>query len=325
MTFQTFTEKVQLALQDYYGGNTEITIQRVLKNNGMEMIGAAIFRENSNVAATIYLEHFFEEYKNGVTFAETVRQIISIEENSRRKQMDVTFLFEYEQARKHLACRLVNRKENRELLETVPNRDVVGLALICHCVSVGDEYGCAGMLVNRDHLRMWEIDEETLFRDALLNMPGILPVQRFSMREFIRDSMRDMVEAKMQEMKEMGECEPEGETWEQMIDRITDILIEKREGIRKMMVLTNCHKFFGAAVLVYPGLLERLAGEFAESFYVLPSSVHEVILLSKDTGESPEYLRTLVNHVNMTHVAKEEILSNEVYFYRKGQGFLKKA
>lgn len=59
----------------------------------------------------------------------------------------------------------------------------------------------------------------------------------------------------------------------------------------------------------------RLARKEKKSLYILPSSVHEVILLPDNGEESPEELRRMIREVNREHVAPEEVLSDNLYYF----------
>ena len=87
------------------------------------------------------------------------------------------------------------------------------------------------------------------------------------------------------------------------------------KGIIPMKVLSNRRHMYGAAVMILPGVLQDIAEEMDASLYILPSSVHEVILMTDTGQEQPQVLRDMVMEVNATQVLPEEILSDHVYYY----------
>ena len=194
MTFSLFTKKVQAALQVYFGNETILDIQKITKNNGIELTGLIIREEECDIATTIYLDCFYSEYENGVSMSETVRRIIKVYEDNRvRKDVDVSFFDSYEQVRKRLSCRLINRELNEKMLSRVPCRVMENLAIVYHCVFISDEFGCASVLIDYSHLRYWRVSEEQIFKDVLENMPRILPIKRIPMKQFLEESVRKMV------------------------------------------------------------------------------------------------------------------------------------
>ena len=80
-------------------------------------------------------------------------------------------------------------------------------------------------------------------------------------------------------------------------------------------MLTNKEKYFGAAVILYPHALKHIAGLLRNNFYILPSSVHECILVPDMGQYSRMELKRMVKEVNENQVEEEEILSYEVYYY----------
>jgi hypothetical protein len=88
-----------------------------------------------------------------------------------------------------------------------------------------------------------------------------------------------------------------------------------------LYLLTNESALYGAAVILYPGILQEAADYMESDFFVLPSSVHEVILLP-DNGEEPESLLQIVSDINHTQVEEEEILIDAVYKYTSGDDFI---
>lgn len=89
-----------------------------------------------------------------------------------------------------------------------------------------------------------------------------------------------------------------------------------------MYLVTNCMKSFGAAVMLYDGFWERMETMIGENFFVIPSSVHELILIPESFGMDRRHLQEMVREVNRTEVEKEEVLSDNVYYYSKEEGRL---
>ena len=78
-------------------------------------------------------------------------------------------------------------------------------------------------------------------------------------------------------------------------------------------VLTNNNSQLGAAVILYDGVLKDIAK--GEDLVILPSSIHEVLILKAKQNDSPAELKAMVQDVNATQVALEERLSDNVYKY----------
>ena len=74
-------------------------------------------------------------------------------------------------------------------------------------------------------------------------------------------------------------------------------------------------KTYGACCILYPKVLEQLAKRVDGDYYLIPSSVHEFILLPVDQGRSAEELKEMIVEVNSTELTPEEILSDQLYLY----------
>ena len=174
MELQKFTEKTVKALEEYYGENVEVKTHSIYKNNGILLQGVCVLEQGMNIAPTVYLNDFFTGYEEGETFGEIIRKIVEIiEKNKVTKQLDVDFFMDYEQVKKKLVLRLVNREKNVELLKKVPYLKFEDLAIVCHCLMITEEIGNGSILIYKQHLENWGITEDTLFHDAFKNSPAI--------------------------------------------------------------------------------------------------------------------------------------------------------
>ena len=79
-TMEAFVGTVKSAMEAYFGDEYKVQVNTVVKNNGLHLTGLTILNRSSNMAPTIYLEHYFELYKNGETMADVCQQIIRVYE-----------------------------------------------------------------------------------------------------------------------------------------------------------------------------------------------------------------------------------------------------
>lgn len=80
-------------------------------------------------------------------------------------------------------------------------------------------------------------------------------------------------------------------------------------------VLTNAKGFLGAAGLLLDSLLADFSDLIENSFFILPSSIHEVLLVPESNGMDMETLSEMVCAVNKSHVSPQEVLSDHAYHY----------
>jgi hypothetical protein len=86
---------------------------------------------------------------------------------------------------------------------------------------------------------------------------------------------------------------------------------------QKMYILSNHKGINGATCLLYENVLYEFAQLIQSDFYILPSSIHEIILVPYDKTISKETLADMVKDVNRTQVARDEVLSDRVYFFSR--------
>ena len=101
---------------------------------------------------------------------------------------------------------------------------------------------------------------------------------------------------------------------ESMADEMLEQMLDCREQV-PMYVLTNDVKYYGAACILYDGVLKEFAESAGRDLYILPSSVHEVILLPDMGYEDVDMLKKMVCEVNDTQLSPDEVLSDTIYHY----------
>lgn len=80
----------------------------------------------------------------------------------------------------------------------------------------------------------------------------------------------------------------------------------------EFMVLSNKQKTFGAGAILYEGMYEKLLEVMDGDFVVIPSSVHDVILIKTEYGDI-DALTRIIGDVNENVISPEEVLSDRPY------------
>lgn len=310
MNFDLFKESMIQILQESLGEEYTIFTDTVIKNNGVELTGMIIKEQDNNASPTIYIDELYKEYQRGVSLkklADTVQQIYK--ENQYEEEVNLQKFKNYESAKEKIVYKLIGEEKNKKLLQSIPHRVFSNLAIVFYYVV--DEppfYGKASILITNVHLKYWKIDEEELYQNAIRNTPFLLPPQI----QNIEDVMRDIMKSEL----------TQDETIEEMMNRLKKDLL----GIDKvpMYVLTNNRKLQGAACMLYPGVIRKFAKTLNKNIYILPSSVHEVILLAEDASSNKKDLLSMVTEINATQVDECEVLADSVYFYDLEEDRLKR-
>ena len=314
MRLEQFVEKTRNALSEYYGPEVEIKTHKVFKNNGILLQGICALEKGKNIAPTVYLNDFNDQYEQGESFGEIVSKIIKFMENNRVvNNLNVDFFMNYEKVRKKLVLRLINQERNEELLKQVPYLKFKDLAIVCHCLLVTEEIGTGSILIHKHHLEAWDIVEDTLFQDAFENSPKIEPYNILKMSDMIENILRDSIRDQIEEI-----CEDDETDKEELLNcTLENMAREIEEKHIPMYVLTNSKRYYGAASLVYPDMLEKIGDMLQEDFYILPSSVHEIIFVGKANCMDSFTLNQMIEEVNRTQVEEEEWLSDHTYLYQR--------
>ena len=314
MELQQFTEKVTKALYQYYDSKVKIETHQVYKNNGILLQGICALQEGKNIAPTVYLNDFFNRYREGESLGSLIKKIIDIiEKNQVSENIDVNFFTDYEKVKRKLVLRLIHRDRNKELLKTVPFQPFEDLAVVCHCQMLTRELGTGSILIHKQHLRSWNISEEQLFADAVENSPRIEPYCIMKMSDVVRNIMKETVRGRIEEI-----CEQYPQDKEKLLDRSVEHMVEELEGNQlPMYVLTNVRRYYGAACIVYPGVLQKMAAVLQDDYYIIPSSVHEIIFLSKSKVADTAFLNEMIQEVNQSQVDEEEWLLDHTYLYQR--------
>ena len=314
MELHKFTKKIRNALSNYFGPEVEIKTHKVYKNNGISLQGICALEKGKNIAPTVYLNQYFEKYQEGLAFGMIIREIVYfMEHNQVMNNVDVDFFLDYKKVRKRLVLRLIHREKNHQLLEDIPYLKFQDLAIVCHCTMVTEEIGNASILIHKHHLESWGVEEESLFQDAFENSPRIEPYSILRMSDMMKTVLRDSVKEQIEEI-----CEENCEEKEKLLDDTLEKMArEIEERNIPMYVLTNAKRYYGAASLVYPDMLEYIGDMLNEDYYILPSSVHEIIFVGRTNCVDAAVLNEMVEEVNQTQVEEEDWLSNHVYLYQR--------
>lgn len=84
----------------------------------------------------------------------------------------------------------------------------------------------------------------------------------------------------------------------------------------RMIVLTTKNRVHGASAMFDNQLLSQLAQNLGnKDFYILPSSIHEILAVPASDEVNAQYLRNMVREVNNTEVPKDERLSYSIFYY----------
>lgn len=298
MEYREFLENVRKEVESRYDSNVSVTLSHVMKNNGTELDGITIMEKDKNIAPTIYINSFYDRYREGVSLKAVVSEIIRIyNQNKNSININADYFENYENVRKTIVYKLVNYQKNKKLLEDVPYKRVLDLAVVFYCLIEQRKGVSATALIHNEHLRIWNVTEDEIYNDALKNTPVLLAGSIVPMSKILSE-----IAGTAPVDNDEKVCEYTGE----------DILY----------VLTNSSRVNGAACILYDNLLKKFANDVHSDLYILPSSVHEVIIVPKKNAFDKSELADMVREVNEQGVSQDEILSDNVYEYNRKNGLI---
>ena len=277
MTYYQFVQTVEEKVKEGLEKSVCVSVHTAQKYNGTLRKGILFSEQGSNISPTIYLEEYYRQFEQG----DTIEEIVLYKKVRFKEPWKEEMIRSYEGIKGRLIYRLINKKENEGLLKDMPYVPYLDLAIVFYVLLEAGMYGTAAMPVKTEHLELWEVTKEQIYEHACKNTERLLPYEFRSMHSVIAE--------------------------------MTDI--EAREGEEVLYVLSNHLRSFGAAVILYPGRLEEVGEFLGEDFYLLPSSVHEMIAVRKSAASEKLFLSAMVTEINAAQVEKEEVLSNQAYFY----------
>ena len=288
MTYQEFKNNIIHTVSAKLGPSYRVALQDIIKNNDTHLDGLTILSENSNISPTIYLNYYYDQYQNGKSLSCIQEDImLSYQKNVPAKNIDISFFTEFTKLKDRIIFKLINYERNKELLSKVPHIRYLDLAIVFNCFVESLTNGYATILIHHHHLSYWNISCEELYSLAKHNTPKLLP--------YHLQNMSDVLD-------ELFATEP------------VDWLCDDFSPI-PMYVLTNTRKLHGSGCILYEDLLAHISFEINSDFYIIPSSIHEVLLIPTKNAASYDELSSMVCEINSTQVSREEILSDHVYFY----------
>lgn len=270
-------------------GGIELEERSITKAQRGELSGLIFKAPDTICAPTYYVEDFYEGYKGGETVENLVLTAVQnvchyIQHPPVFPDIEPGFFDDPDKLR----VRLLNKAKNRDYLSGVPHVEDCGLALIAEIRS--GEYRT---VVTNDLLASSGMNRDAMLETALENSAACDRATLYDLSEVFQNAW--------------GECE-------------NLLELDAGEGPLpvSLYVLSNEDSFYGAAALFYPGMLSRLEELMGGSFYVLPSSVHEVLLLPVTDGDAQK-LADIIKTANRTVTTSDVFLADDLFICEAGR------
>ena len=294
MDYENFKEQFVADVKDRLaeqGADVKVSVNEVNKlNESYEAI--TVTPEGSNIGVNMSIEKFYDAVQDGTPYDSVVDKAVEtigrgIEQ---RPDIDVAALTDYSQMKEKLAMEVVSAEANKEMLENVPHQNMEDMAVVYRFILSSDDEGRASVLVTNQILENMGVTPEQLHADAMENAPQIKPAEIKGMSEV----MAEMMGIEQAEMMGIVPVDPKDE---------------------QMFVATVPDKVHGAGVLAYQDFMDQAAERVGGDFFILPSSIHEVLIIPDNGKMDLKDLENMVKEVNATQVAPADKLTDSVYHY----------
>ncbi len=269
-----------------------VRIDEVMKGGGVSLHGMSLFKGNNGTSPILYLEPFYDLIGEGwsmdkIMSAAAEKYTEYVKSAPKLSLPDLS----YNKVHKNLGVKVLYNKTNDALLNNLVSHDVgCGYSLAVYIDLSGKVFDGAIINVRKDMLETIGCDENKLMSEAIKSSEARCPARL----TYISDEL----------FAQFG-CSPEdllsGET-----------TYDKDKGF---LVLSTTDRYAGAAALFYPEVQKRIAEIVQSSYYVIPSSIHEVLILPDNGDHKARELAEMVKMVNENEVAPEERLGNRVLYF----------
>lgn len=313
MNFEEFINTVKDTIKDYLPEeykDAEVTLLENRKLN-THYTGLTVTRKGDTLAATINLNALFENYgqQQENHLAAVMEEVASVIQHTPGK-FDIGRVMDYDRVKKNLFMKLSAAENNADILDHAPHVMKEDLAITFHIMLDQSEAGAATTMIKDQMLEAYGVDLQQLYQDVLHNSPVISPAQIENMGEVVGRMMLEDMKAAGAPAEVIQEMEKD---------------LQETSRDNPMTVITNDRSTDGAAAIFYPGVMDQVGERLKGDYFILPSSVHEILVVPDDGNISFRELTDMVKEVNRTQVAPEDRLTDQVYHYDTANRIFEKA
>lgn len=289
-SINAFASVVKRIIENEYPYYT-IVVAPHIKNNDLQLLGITIADMDYNMAPTIYLNSLYEDYQHGRDLKEICDTICKTYESSKpAANFPIEDYLNFENISSLICYELINYNANQERLKDRPFIPYLDFAIVFY-VLVKEEAISGTITISNNLMEQWNLHSPFELMDyAHENTQKLLGFQYGPMPDFMRKLKPIEID--------------EGE-WNELFS----------DEHPPMYVATTDDTLRGACCILYENALETFAELLNGNYYILPSSVSEVLLIPYDCEMPPYYLMKMVREVNVEQLTTDEILSDYVYLY----------
>lgn len=280
MNYEQFIDAMLECTRRKLPGTDIVEVQEVQKNNGVKLVGLVIRRHDFGIAPVVYMDEFYKRYMSGQSIENLSSMLL--ERCRHIPEMSHWNFEEFKDFRKiqdKIVYKLINAEENKELLKEIPHLPILDFAIVFFMMLEVSENETGSILIKNSQMDLWNCPISLLYEYAKRNTPVLCPPVLCLLSEVV------------------GVLEKE------CFDNAPIYLLTNKSGVN------------GAAALLYPNMPGNIYAMIGRNYYLLPSSIHEFLIVPDEHGSTPEVLKSIVREVNATQVEKEDFLSDDIYYF----------
>lgn len=274
--FEAFCQAVADNIKDYLPpeyADSDVELTSVIKNHDVPLTGITIHKDKSNLAPTLYLNSVFEEILRKLAGT----YMNAVKNVPLREEFSPSWITDYTKARERIVCRLCSMEQNQTYLRGKVYRQMDDFAVTYHILLNEDAGTVASVAVTEDLLKNFGISKDEFHDQAMENTMRMCP-----------PVVRPLAEV----MASLG---------------------TETDSVPPLYVLSNKQMVNGAVGILFPEVMDMVEQELGDECYVIPSSVHELLLFPKSFSQDYRLIDEIIREVNQTEVQPEEILDEHVY------------
>lgn len=286
MDFQEFCNELKSRIEEKM--RKEVRVFERKMNNSVVTHGFYVVDPDMSISSVLYFENWYKRFQGGYDMETMVNDIIKIIEEDKvtTDNSIVDNLTNFEIVKNNIIYGLVNYETNKERLNGYIYETFLDLAKVYYVRIKLTDKSTGKVMIRKEMLRIWGVDENIVKQCGEENTPEIYPVQCLCLQQ---NPLGD-------------ETDDEGKTL-------------------KMISVSNVTMREGAGVMVYPDMMKKLAEKEQSDLFIIPSSVHEVLVVPYSEGEE-ETLLSMIKDVNSSCIDREEVLSDSLYVYHRSNDMI---
>ena len=290
-SYEEFKDYIVDGIHEFFAdkpGNFSFSIDSMNKFNGVQRDGLMIREEGKRAAPIFYLDDAYKMYESGVSEEEIMQSFADRYDDSSFpvKGFDADAMEDWNNVKDNVFFRLCNADMNWDMLNEIPHKDMGDFAAIYYVTVPGNDEMRAK--VSNRLFEKYDVSLDELHETAVANMERDKGVMLRGMEDVMRDLMGDIP------------------------------IPQEKTGF---YVLGDWK--YGAASVMLPSIQDELAEKFGDC-YMIPSSVHEWLVLPVTDNVDANHLQELIMDVNERVLDPGEVLSDSLYHYDGSTGELEK-